>query len=91
MPIGTPLDRSYICRLIELSTIEWVSPIVLVLKKDGTLRMSVDYRRLNSASEADAYPMPQIDELIDMLGGANYISTLDLARGYWQVTVASTS
>ena len=77
--------------IIKQSTSEWASPIVLVPKKDGTLRMCVDYRKLNSVSEADAYPMPRIDELIDRLGGAKYISTLDLTRGYWQVPVAKSS
>ena len=48
----------------------------------------MDYRRLNSVSESDAYPMPRIDDLIDRLGEARFISTLDLTRGYWQVPVA---
>ena len=61
------------------------APIVLVPKKDGTLRFCVDYRKLNSVSETDAYPMPRIDEMIDRLGKAKYITTLDLTRGYWQV------
>ena len=46
---------------------------------------------MNSVSEADAYPMPRIDELIDRLGGAKFITTLDLTRGYWQVPVAPIS
>ena len=74
--------------IIEPSTSEWASPIVLVPKKDGSLRMCVDYRRLSSVSEADAYPTPRIDDLIDRLGDARYISTLDLTRGHWQVPVA---
>ena len=77
--------------IITRSTSEWASPVVLVPKKDGTLRMCVDYRKVNDISEADAYPMPRIDELIDRLGGAKYISTLDLTRGYWQVPVAPSS
>ena len=64
---------------------------MLVPKKDGTMRMCVDYRKLNSVSAADAYPMPRVDELIDRLGNAKYISTLDLTRGYWQVPVAQDS
>lgn len=73
--------------IIEPSTSEWSSPIVLVEQKDGMLRMCVDYRRLNSVSQADTYPMPRTDELIDRLGKAKYITTIDLTRGYWQVPV----
>ena len=74
--------------IIEPSTSEWAAPIVLVKKKDGTLRFCVDYRKLNSRSQADAYPMPRMDELIDQLGKAKYVTTLDLTRGYWQVPEA---
>ena len=74
--------------IIEKSTSDWAFPIVLVRKKDNTLRMCVDYRRLNSVSQLDAYPMPRIDDLIDRLGKAKFISTLDLTRGYWQMPVA---
>ena len=74
--------------IIEPSNSDWSSPIVLVRKKDQYLRLCVDYRRLNSVSEMNAYPMPRIDDLIDQLGRARFISTLDLTRGYWQVPVA---
>ena len=71
--------------IIEPSRSEWSAPIVVVKKKDGNIRLCVDYRQLNSATPIDAYPMPRTDELIDKLGKARYITTLDLARGYWQV------
>ena len=74
--------------IIQRSGSEWAAPIVLVKKKDGSLRLCVDYRRLNAVSQTDAYPMPRIDDLIDRLGKAKYITTLDLTRGYWQVPVA---
>ena len=74
--------------IIEPSTSEWSAPIVLVKKKDGSMRLCVDHRRLNQISRSDAYPMPRVDDLIDRVGKSTYISTLDLTRGYWQVPVA---
>ncbi len=74
--------------IIEPSFSEWASPIVIVKKKDGKIRICVDYRKLNANTPMDAYPMPRVDELIDRLGKATYITTLDLARGYWQVPVS---
>ena len=71
--------------IIEQSSSEWASPIMLVKKKDNSLRLCVDYRKLNGLTPMDAYPMPRIDDLIDKLGKAKYITTLDLTRGYWQV------
>ena len=70
--------------IIERSNSEWAFPIVLFQKKDGSLRMCVNYRRLNAITEADAYPMPRVDNLID---SAKYVTTLDLSHGYWQVPV----
>ena len=74
--------------IIEPSASQWSASMVLVTKKDGSLRICVDYRRLNSVSQVDAYPMPRVDELLDRLGKANFIATMDLTRGYWQVPVA---
>ncbi len=53
--------------------------------------MCVDYRRLNAVSPSDAYPTLRVDDLIDRLGGAKYITTLDLSRGYWQLPVDTES
>ncbi|KAL1259109.1 hypothetical protein QQF64_009686 [Cirrhinus molitorella] len=57
-------------------------------KRDGTIRMCVDYRQLNSKTRKDAYPLPRIEESLDALTGARWFSTLDLASGYNQVEVA---
>jgi len=73
--------------IIEPSTSEWSASIVAVRKKDGTLRLCADYRQLNSVTCIDAYSMPRIDELLDGIGQAQYINTLDLSRGYCQVPV----
>ncbi|KAL4007856.1 hypothetical protein ACER0C_001708 [Sarotherodon galilaeus] len=74
--------------IIETSASEWCSPIVLVPKKDGTLRFCIDLRYLNSVSKFDPYPMPRIDELLERVGRSKFITTLDLSKGYWQVALA---
>ena len=76
-------------QVIQPSTSPWSSPIVLVKKKDGKLRFCVNYRKLNTITEKDVYPLPRIDDTIDTLAGATYFSTLDLASGYWQIPVAN--
>lgn len=74
-------------RVIRESSSPYASPIVLVRKKDGSLRMCVDYRLLNSKTRKDAFPLPRIEESLDALSGACWFSTLDLASGYNQVPV----
>ena len=61
------------------------APILFVGKKDGTLRMCVDYKALNKATVKNTFPLPRVDDLLDMLSGAQYFSALDLASGYHQV------
>ena len=69
------------------STSPWASPVVMVKKKDGSWRMCVDYRRLNSATKFDSFPLPRLDEALDAFAGATVFSSLDLAMAYHQVPV----
>ena len=61
----------------------WASPVVLVRKKDGGTGLCMDYRKLNHITKLDEFPLPRIDEKLDLLAGAKYFTTLDLASGYW--------
>ncbi len=63
------------------------SPIVLVRKKDGTICFCVDYRKLNNVTHKDAYPLPRIDDILDAIGGAKSLCSIDIASGYWQIKV----
>ena len=71
--------------VIVPSSSPWASPIVLVAKKDGTTRFCVDYRKLNAITKLDVFPLPRIDDSLDLLASTQYFTTLDLASGYWQV------
>ncbi|KAJ8352159.1 hypothetical protein SKAU_G00236350 [Synaphobranchus kaupii] len=74
--------------VIELSDSPWAAPVVLVQKKSREWRFCVDYRRLNSATTKDSYPLPRTDEALDHISGSSWFSSLDLRSGYWQVRLA---
>lgn len=91
-PAERRVIQQHVCDMLDQGIIApscspWSSPVVLVRKKDGTLRFCVDYRKLNAITNCDVYPLPRLDDALDRLKGARYFSTLDLLSGYWQVPV----
>ena len=82
------LDTMKRAGVIRESYSPYSSPIVLVRKKDGSLRFCVDFRKLNSKTIRDSYALPRIDETLQVLQGAKWFSSLDLRSGYWQIDVA---
>lgn len=73
--------------IIKESTSPFCSRIVPVRKTDGTLRLCIDFRTLNSHTIKDSYPLPRIDEILDSLAGATYFSILDMTSGYSQIAI----
>ena len=70
---------------IQQSTSPWASAMVLVCKKDGSLRFCIDLRKLNNRTIKDAQSLPRIEDSLDCLDGATIFTSLDLQSGYWQV------
>ncbi|KAL0147701.1 hypothetical protein M9458_056979 [Cirrhinus mrigala] len=91
MPLGRQeaaeqaLSKMQRAGIIELSESPWASPVVMVPKKGGEWRFCVDYRRLNAVTRKDSYPLPRVDECLDLVAGSSWFSSLDLRSGYWQV------
>nr|GFC73333.1 putative reverse transcriptase domain-containing protein [Tanacetum cinerariifolium] len=77
------LDLGFIC----LSVSPWGAPLLFVKKKDGSMRLCIDYRELNHVIIRNRYPLPRIDDLFDQLHGAKFFSKIDLRSGYHQLRV----
>jgi hypothetical protein len=75
-------------KFIEPSTSPYGAPIMFVQKKDGSLRMVIDYRALNRPTVKNKYPMPRIDDALDQLQGATLFTSLDLTSGYHQIRIS---
>ncbi|GJT57279.1 putative nucleotidyltransferase, ribonuclease H [Tanacetum coccineum] len=77
------LDKGF----IRPSSSPWGAPILFVKKKDGSMRMCIDYRELNKVTVKNVYPLPRIDDLFDQIQGARWFSKIDLRSGYHQLKV----
>ena len=71
--------------IIEPSSSSWSSPCVLVPKADKSYRFCTDYRKVNAITKSDSFPIPRVDDCIDQIGHAKFVSKFDLLKGYWQV------
>lgn len=75
--------------IIEPSSSNWSSPCLLVPKSDGTVRFCTDYRKVNDVTKADNFPLPRVEDCIDRIGSAKFVSKFDLLKGYWQVPLTA--
>lgn len=89
--INEQVDQLLNKDLIEHSNSPWSSPVVLVKKPNGGIRFCVDYRKLNSVTIKDNYPLPRIDDALDRLRGAKYFTTLDCDQAYYQIEMEENS
>ena len=86
--IQKEMDTMKAAGVIRPSRSPWAAPVVLAAKKDGGVRFCVDYRELNKLTKRDVYPLPRIDDTVDALNGAKYLTAFDMLSGYWQVPLS---
>lgn len=83
--VSDELDKMLQLGVVEPSKSDWSSPILLVDKPDGSKRVCVNFKKLNSVSKKDAYPLPQVTTILDRLRDARYLSSLDIKSAFWQI------
>ena len=81
------IDKLLAADVLRKSNFNWASPLVVVTKKDGNIRLTCNYQRLNDATIMPVLTVPSIDELLDSLAGSKVFSVLDLAIGFFQAAV----
>ena len=85
--INRKLDELLEQKLCRPSNSPWASNVVLVSKKDGRQRFTIDYRKLKQVTKTDAYSIPQIQSILDKLYGYQFFSVIDITSAYWCVPV----
>ena len=82
---ASEVDHMLTNGIIEPSFSSWSSPCLLVPKSDKSYRFVTDFRKVNTVTKTDSFPVPRVDECVDRVGHARYVTKLDLLKGYWQV------
>ena len=85
--INKEIELMLEAKIIRPSCSPWSAPVVMIPKKDKTRRMCIDYRRLNSVTIQNSWPLPRISDILDRLRESVWFSALDLKSGYWQVAM----
>ena len=85
--LNKEIDNMLAMGVIEKSCAAYASPVVMVKKPNGSTRVCIDCRKLNSATVFDPEPMPTAEKIFAKLAGDQYFSKFDLSKGYWQVPV----
>jgi hypothetical protein len=85
------IDKLLAAGIIRPSMSEWASPVVAVMKPDGTARITVNYRRLNSMTAIPQIPLPIIEDILNGLGGARYFTAVDITSGYFTCAIEAES
>ena len=67
----------------------WASPCILVPKPDGTFRFCSDFCKVNNVTKPDSFPLPRMEDCIDQVASAKFVSKFDLLKGYWQVPLSA--
>ena len=89
--VGKIIDSMESEGIIRRSWSPWAMPLLVVRKKDGSVRLVIDYRPLNKVLKKDSYPLPKIEELLASLNGHKYFTTLDLNSGFYNIEVEESS
>src|SRR6266542_966553 len=85
------IERMLKERIIKKSKNPWASPVVLVSKKDGSVRFCVDYKKVNDLTIEDTHPLLIVNNIVNKIGGKKYYTSIDLTSRYWQIEVDENS
>lgn len=85
--VQTEIDKLVLAGILRRSYSNWSSPLVVIAKADGRIRITCNYKRVNEQSVIPVLPLPTVDDLLADLGGAHVFSTMDLVSGFFQCSI----